>query len=61
MIIQPVVMQTLNQEDYGIAFSDKHKAIGEKFDKAIAEMKQNGELDALYQKWFNTNSSESNH
>jgi APA family basic amino acid/polyamine antiporter len=60
MIVQPVVMQALNQEEYAIAFSDKHKAIGAKFDKAIAEMKQNGELDALYQKWFNNNANSNN-
>lgn len=55
IINQPAVMQDLNQEDYAIAFSGKHKAMGEKFNKVLAEMKKNGELDALYQKWFNHN------
>ena len=53
IINQPAVMKDMNQEDYAIAFSGKHKAMGEKFNKVLAEMKKNGELDALYQKWFN--------
>lgn len=55
MITKPAVMQALNQEDYAIAFSNKHKAMGEKFNKTLAEMKKNGEFDALYQKWFASN------
>lgn len=54
-ITKPATLQALNQEDYAIAFSSKHKAIGEKFNKTLAEMKKNGEFDALYQKWFNSN------
>lgn len=51
--IQPAVtMQSINREEYAIAFSGKNKAIGEKLNKALAEMKQNGELEALYEKWF---------
>lgn len=53
IINQPAVMQDLKQENYAIAFSGKNKAMGEKFNKVLAEMKKNGELDSLYQKWFN--------
>lgn len=52
MITQPVSIQGINQEEYAIAFSNKHKVMGEKFNKILAEMKESGELDVLYQKWF---------
>ena len=52
LIEVPVTLQSLNTEEYAIAFSGKNKAMGEKFNKVLAEMKQNGELDALYKKWF---------
>lgn len=52
LVEQATIVQMMNQEDYAIAFSKKNKAIGEKMNKALEEMKKNGELDALYQKWF---------
>lgn len=52
MIEGPVTLQSLNTEEYAIAFSSKNKAMGERFNKVLAEMKQSGELDALYKKWF---------
>ncbi|WP_346355068.1 amino acid permease [Azotosporobacter soli] len=55
MIEKPVTMQNINREEYAIAFSAKNKAMGEKFNKVIAEMKKNGELEALYEKWFGEN------
>lgn len=57
-IVHPVVMKEIIQEDYAIAFSTKHKAMGEKFNKILAEMEKNGELNALYQKWFHKNMKE---
>jgi APA family basic amino acid/polyamine antiporter len=57
IIAPPAVLQGINQEQYAIAFSNKHKAMGEKFNKILEEMKKSGELDALYQKWFGRNVS----
>lgn len=59
MVAHPVSMQVIRQEDYAIAFSNKNKAMGEKIDKILTDMKKNGELDALYQKWFSTDESNS--
>lgn len=55
MIAYPVDLQVIHQEDYAIAFSNKNKAIGERMNKIIADMRKNGELEAVYQKWFNSN------
>ena len=52
MITHPVTLQVIQQEDYGIAFSNKNKAMGERLNRIIADMQKNGELEALYQKWF---------
>jgi len=51
-IEKAMIVQLINQEDYAIAFSKKNKAIGEKINKALEEMKKNGELEALYRKWI---------
>lgn len=52
MIENGVIVQMLNQEDYAIALTKNHKAIGEKMNKALEEMKKNGEFEALYKKWI---------
>lgn len=46
------IVEMLNQEDYAIALTKKYKSIGDKMNEALEEMKKNGELDALYQKWI---------
>lgn len=57
-IVHPVSIQIIRQEDYAIAFSNKNKELGERMDKIVADMKKNGELEALYQKWFNAEAGE---
>lgn len=52
MIENGVIVQMFNQEDYAIALTKNHKAIGEKMNKALEEMKKSGELEALYKKWM---------
>lgn len=47
-----VLVQSLGTEQYGIAVGKKHKELEEKLNKALADMKKFGELDALYKKWF---------
>lgn len=39
----------------GLGINKDNKKLQEEVNKAIATMKENGELDALYQKWFGTN------
>lgn len=47
-----MIIENIDKEQYGIVYANKNKALGEKLDKALAEMKKNGELAALQQKWF---------
>lgn len=44
----------LTSEDYGIAVAKKNTELAEKINKAIDELKKNGEFDKIYQKWFGT-------
>lgn len=46
----------LTSEDYGIAVAKKNTELAEKINKAIDELKKNGEFDKIYQKWFGTKS-----
>ncbi|MBP2631160.1 MAG: glnH [Firmicutes bacterium] len=42
----------INSEDLGIAVSKKNKELITKIDKALDEIKQNGEYEKIYVKWF---------
>jgi len=46
------VGEPLAAEDYGIATSKKNKELSDKLDKALDELKKNGEYDKIYVKWF---------
>lgn len=47
-----IVGKPLNSEDYGIATAKKNKELAEKMDKALDELKKNGEYEKIYVKWF---------
>jgi polar amino acid transport system substrate-binding protein len=44
--------EPLTAEDYGIATSKKNTELSEKINKALEELKKNGEYDQIYVKWF---------
>lgn len=46
------VGQPLTAEEYGIATAKKNKELIENIDKALEELKKNGEYDKIYVKWF---------
>ena len=46
------VMSPLQKEEYAIAYDKNNKALGDKMNKAMDEMKKNGELRTLRDKWF---------
>lgn len=41
-----------NAEDYGMAIAKKNTELSEKVNKALEELKKNGEYDKIYEKWF---------
>lgn len=47
-----IVGEPLNAEEYGIATAKKNTELAGKIDKAIDELKKNGEYEKLYVKWF---------
>ena len=47
-----IVGKTLSSEDYGIAVAKSNTALAKDVDKALDTLKQNGEYDKLYKKWF---------
>ena len=47
-----VVGAVMNSEDYGIAVKKGNDKLATEINKALAEMKQNGEYDKLYKTWF---------
>jgi polar amino acid transport system substrate-binding protein len=47
-----IVGDPLNSESYGIATAKKNKELADKFDKALDELKKNGEYEKIYVKWF---------
>lgn len=51
-----VVGQPINAEDYGYATAKKNSELAGKINKALEELKQNGEYDKIYTKWFGKNS-----
>ncbi|CUH94412.1 putative membrane protein [Propionispora sp. 2/2-37] len=46
------VGEPLTSEDYGIATAKKNTELSEKINKALDELKKNGEYDKIYEKWF---------
>lgn len=42
----------LTAEDYGIAMSKKNSELAKKVDEALTKLKENGEYDKIYKKWF---------
>ena len=46
------IVQNLSREEYAIAVAAGNKPLSDKLNKALDEMKKNGELEALYKKWF---------
>ena len=42
----------INSEDYGLAVAKTNTELADKINKALDELKQNGEYDKIYQKWF---------
>jgi polar amino acid transport system substrate-binding protein len=46
------VGQPLTSEDYGIATAKKNTELAQKIDKALDELKKNGEYEKIYVKWF---------
>ncbi|VBB05505.1 ionotropic glutamate receptor [Lucifera butyrica] len=47
-----LVGDVLNAEEYGIATAKKNTALNDQINKALAELKKNGEYDKIYMKWF---------
>lgn len=47
-----IVGEPLNSEELGIATSKKNVELGVKIDKALVELKKNGEYEKIYIKWF---------
>ncbi|WP_094603804.1 Glutamine-binding periplasmic protein [Sporomusa silvacetica DSM 10669] len=47
-----IVGEPLNSEEYGIAVAKKNTELAEKINKAIDELKKNGEYEKIYVKWF---------
>ncbi len=41
-----------NAEEYGMAMAKKNTELTEKVNKALEELKKNGEYDKIYEKWF---------
>lgn len=46
------VGELLSAEDYGIATAKKNTELAGKIDKALDELKKNGEYEKIYVKWF---------
>ena len=46
-----ILKDHFSQQNYGIACKKSNTGLAELIDKTIAEMKQNGEMDKLLQKW----------
>ncbi len=47
-----LVGDLLQAEDYGLAVAKKNTELTKKIDDALTAIKQNGEYDKIYQKWF---------
>jgi len=47
-----IVGELLSAENYGIAINKKNTELTQKVNKALAELKKNGEYEKIYVKWF---------
>lgn len=47
-----LVGEVANAEEYGLAVAKNNKELADKVNKALDELKKNGEYDKIYQKWF---------
>ncbi|HWR38641.1 MAG TPA: basic amino acid ABC transporter substrate-binding protein [Patescibacteria group bacterium] len=47
-----IVGQPMNAEEYGVATAKKNTELIEKINKALDELKKNGEYEKIYVKWF---------
>jgi polar amino acid transport system substrate-binding protein len=47
-----LVGEVLNSEEYGVAVTKKNTELAGKINKAMDEIKQNGEYAKIYEKWF---------
>lgn len=47
-----MVGQVQEAESYGIAVAKNNKELADEFNKALKELKNNGEYDRIYKKWF---------
>ena len=47
-----VVGEPLSAEEYGIAVAKKNTELADKVNKALDELKKNGEYETIYVKWF---------
>jgi len=47
-----IVGEPLNAEEYGIATAKKNTELADKINKAMDELKKNGEYEKIYVKWF---------
>ena len=47
-----LVGELLSTEDYGIMVNKGNKKLLEQINKAMDELKKNGEYDKIYKKWF---------
>ena len=46
------VGDVLEAEEYGIAVKKGNDKLADEIDKALAELKKNGEYDKIYKTWF---------
>ncbi|WP_425059514.1 basic amino acid ABC transporter substrate-binding protein [Sporomusa carbonis] len=47
-----LIGEVLNAEEYGVAVAKKNTELARKINKALDEIKQNGEYAKIYEKWF---------
>ncbi len=47
-----LVGEVLNSEEYGVAVTKKNTELAGKINKALEDIKQNGEYAKIYEKWF---------
>ena len=50
--VAKIIGQPLTSEQYGIALSKKNAEMAAQMDKALEELKKNGEYEKIYVKWF---------
>ena len=50
--LKKTLPERLTSEDYGIAVAKGNKELAEKINAALKKLKENGEYDKIYAKWF---------